>query len=193
MQRRQGVGLGVDSQLRADAVGAEREADAGLLEEVLHLGPERAFQVLRVGTLETDGDVGDRGDAIQVDEHGDQVLLLLPVAKRAPQQTRLAVLARGEQADVVAADDVAQELLRFFVPVDDVLGENRVGVDERVDVGDHGCPRDYQTAVLQTTSAWVGAVVVRRTTGKASLRRPRRSLEASRRAFRGALAARRGG
>jgi hypothetical protein len=96
-----------------------------------------------VGALEADGDVGDRGDAVEVDQDRDQPLARLAVAQRPPEQAGFAVLARREQPHVVAADAVAQKLLSLGVAVDHVLGRQRVRVDERVDIGDHRCLTDY--------------------------------------------------
>ena len=54
------------------------------------------------------------------------------------------------QPDVVAADDVPEELPHLLVAIDDVLGRHGPRVDERVDVVDHApvrlpvrCHTDY--------------------------------------------------
>ena len=162
VQRRQRVEPGIDLQLRADPVGPEREADAGPLKKLLHLRAHRPLQVLRVGTLEADGHVRDRGDTVEIDENRDQTLPLFAVAQRPLQEARLAVLARREEPDIMAAHDVAKQLLRLRVAVDHVLGRERVRIDERIDVGDHRRLRDYRKDVHQTT---------RRSAGR-QLRRP---------------------
>ena len=82
--------------------------------------------------LEPDRDVRNRGDAVQVDDDRDQPLSLLAIAQRAHQQACLAVFAGCEQAHVVSADGVLEQRLGLAVPVDDVLGSERVRVDERV-------------------------------------------------------------
>ena len=134
MEGRERIGLRVELEAGADAEGAEREADPGPLEELFDARAERALQVLRVRALEPHRDVGDRGDAVEVDVDRDQPFALLAVAERPLQQARLPVLARREEADEVAADDVLQQLVGFGVAVDDVLGTERVRVDERVDL-----------------------------------------------------------
>src|ERR1051326_2754075 len=107
--------------------------------------------MLRIGSLEADGHVRDRGDAGEIYEDGDQAFPLLAVAQRPLQETRLAVLARREEPDIMAADDVAKQLLRLRVAVDDFLGRERVRIDEGIDVGDHRSLRDYRKGVHQTT------------------------------------------
>ena len=141
MQRRQRIDLRIELELRADPVGAERDADARLLEKVLDLGADGALQLLRVGALEAKRHIGDRGHAVQVDEDRDQALLGLPVAKRALEEARLAVLPRRVEPDEVAADGVPEQLLRLAVAVDDLLGGDGMRVDERIDVGDHSPSR----------------------------------------------------
>ena len=126
VQRRQRVEPGIDLQLRADPVRAEREADAGPLKELLDLRAHCSLQVLRVGTLEANGHVRDRGDTVEIDENRDQTLPLFAVAQRPLQEARLAVLARREEPDIMAADDVAKQLLRLRIAVDHVLGRERV-------------------------------------------------------------------
>ena len=95
------------------------------------------FEMARVGTLEPDRHVGERDDAIQVDPDRDEALLTLAVPERPLQQARLAVLARRVEAHVVAADGVREQRPRLALPVDDVVGRDRVRVDERVDVREH--------------------------------------------------------
>ena len=158
VQRRQRVGLRFQLKPRADPERAEREPEARLLEELLDAAPDRAPQLLRVCALEADGHVGERDDAVQVDEHRHEPLLLLAVRENSPEQARLAVLARRVQPDVVAADRVLQQVLRLLVAVDDLLGRDRPRVDERVDVGDHGSrripvgsPSGYRSVSRQTT------------------------------------------
>ena len=159
VQRRQRVGLGFQLKPRADPERAEREPKARLLEELLDAAPDRAPQLLRVCTLEADGHIGERDDAVQVNEHRHEPLLLLAVRENSPEQARLAVLARRVEPDVVAADRVLQQVLRLLVAVDDLLGRDRPRVDERVDVGDHGSrripvgsPSGYRAVSRQTTS-----------------------------------------
>jgi hypothetical protein len=71
VERRQGVDPRVELQSRADSVGAERQPDAAPLEEALDLRPQRSLELPRVGALEADGDVGDRGCTVEIDEDGD--------------------------------------------------------------------------------------------------------------------------
>ena len=141
MQRRQGIDLRIQLELCADPVGAERDADSGLLEKVLDLGADGALQLLRVRTLEAKRHVGDGGNSVQVDEDRDQALLRLAVAKRALEQARLSVFPRRVEPDEVAADSIREELLGLAVAVDDLLGGDGMGVDERIDVGDHSPSR----------------------------------------------------
>ena len=101
--------------------------------------------MLRVRTLEADRHVGERVDAVEVDEHGDQPLLPLGIPERALQQRRLSVLPRCVQADVVAPDCLLEELVRLRVAIEDVVRRDRAGVDERVDVDDHGATLRYRT------------------------------------------------
>ena len=137
MQRRQRIDLRIQLELRADPIGAERDADSRLLEKVLDLGADGALQLLRVGALEAKRHIGDRGHAVQIDKDRDEAFFGLPVAKRTLEQARLAVLPRRVEPDEVAADGIPEELLRLAVAVDDVLGGDGMGVDERIDVGDH--------------------------------------------------------
>ena len=53
----------------------------------------------------------------------------------------------------MAADDLGEELFRLLVPVDHVLGIDRVRVDERVDVGDHRMATAYQ-GVCRLHTPW---------------------------------------
>src|SRR5205085_6906898 len=96
--------LRVDLDAGADAVGAERETEARPLEELVDLRAQRPLQLPGVRPLEADGHVGDRDDAVEVDENRDEPLLLLAVSERALEQARLAVFARRVEADVMAAD-----------------------------------------------------------------------------------------
>jgi hypothetical protein len=50
------------------------------LEEALDLGAKRPLQMPRVGALEPDSDVRQRGDSIEIDEDRDQAFSLLAVA-----------------------------------------------------------------------------------------------------------------
>src|SRR5438034_4002947 len=104
--------------------------------------------MLRVSTLEPVSDVRQRGDAIEIDEDRDQAFSLLAVAQGPLQEARLAVLSRREQAHEVAADDVPQQLLRLAVAVDDLLGSEGVGIDERVDLGDQVSDRLPESCLL---------------------------------------------
>ncbi len=61
----------LELELRADAERAERQPDPRPLEERLDASPQLALQLLRIRALEPDGDVADRRDAVEVDEHGD--------------------------------------------------------------------------------------------------------------------------
>ena len=63
------------------------------------------------------------------------------VVERTGQQARLPVLARGVQTDVVAPDRMAEQEPHLVVAIDDVLGRDGAGVDERVDVDDHASVR----------------------------------------------------
>ena len=105
---------------------------------------DRALQVPRVGALEPHRDVGQRDDPVEVDEHRHQPLLPLAVSERALEQARLAVLARRVEPHVVAPDGVDEQLAGLALAVDDVVRRERMGVDERVDVGDHLRLTDYQ-------------------------------------------------
>ena len=131
----------VELELRADPERAEREAEPGALEELVDARPDRALELLRVGALDPHGDVGDREHAVEVDHDRDQPLLALAVAEHAPEQARLAELARRVEPDVVAADRLPEQLRGLLVAVDDLVGRDRPRVDERVDVGDHGPER----------------------------------------------------
>ena len=144
MERRERVVHGLELELCADPEGAEREPDPGPLEECLDALAEIALELLRVRALEPDRDVGDGGDAVQVDEHRNESLVPLAVVQCPLEQARLAVLARGIEPDVVAADGAPEELPHVLVAIDDVLGRHGARVDERIDVVDH-CAR-------QTTS-----------------------------------------
>ena len=143
VQRGQRIRARVDLEPGADPERAEREAEARALQELLDPAARLPLQLPRVGALEADRDVGDREDAVEVDEDRDQTLLPLAVAEDAAQQARLAVLPRRVEAHVVAADRGRQQLARLVVPVDDVVGRERVRVDERVDVRDHGANKAY--------------------------------------------------
>ena len=147
MQRRQRIGLRLQLQARADAEGAEREAEPGLLQELLDPPADRAAQLLRVRALEADGHVGQRDDAVEVDQHGHEPFLPLAVGERALQQARLAVLPGRVEPDVVAADRVLEQRLGLLVAIDDLVGLDRARVDERVDVGDHGVSAGYLLVV----------------------------------------------
>src|SRR5207344_2352031 len=70
--------------------------------------------------------------------HRDEALALLAVREGAPDQARLAVLARGVEPYVVAADRVLQQLLSLVIAVDDLLRRDRARVDEGIDVRNHG-------------------------------------------------------
>ena len=100
-----------------------------------------AFQLPRVRTLEADRDVRDRQHAVEVDEDRDQALVSLALEQHAPEQARLAVLARAIEADVVPADGRRQQLTRLGVAIDDLVRRNGVRVHEGVDVRDHRCQR----------------------------------------------------
>ena len=102
------------------------------------------FQLPRVGTFDPDGDVGNRQHAVEVDHDRDQALAALPVAQHPPEQARLAVLPRRVEADEVAPDGPLEQPVRLLVAIDHLVGRDRAGVDERVDVGDHGFPGGYQ-------------------------------------------------
>jgi hypothetical protein len=67
--------------------------------------------------------------------------LLRAVSKRALQEARLAEPARRKKAHVVPAHRVLQELVGLVVAIDDVLGRERAGVDERIDIRDHASNR----------------------------------------------------
>ena len=114
----------------ADAVGAERQAEPGPLEQLVDTGAERALELAGVRALEADGDVGDGHDAVEVDEDRDEALLLLAVAERALEQARLAVFPRREQTDVVSADGGTEELVRLLVAVEQLLRRDRARVNE---------------------------------------------------------------
>src|SRR6185503_15463863 len=109
----------------------------GALEERLDARAELALELLRVRPLEPHGDVGDRGDPIEVDEDRNQALVPLAVVERLLEEARLPVLARRVEADVVAPDRVPKEPTHLVLSVDDVLGGDGPRVDEWVDVGDH--------------------------------------------------------
>ena len=144
VERGERVGARVGLELDADPEAAERQPETGALEKLLD--PTflfyRTFEVLGVRALEADGDVADRDDAVEVDEHGDEALAGLAVAQRAHQQAGLAVLAGREQADVVPSHGGGKQRARLLVPVDDVVGRERPRVDERVDIGDHAVLKD---------------------------------------------------
>ena len=125
VQRRQRVAGRLELEPRADPERPQREPDPGSLEERLDTPPELALQVLRVRALEPDRHVGDGGDAVQVDEHRNEPFASLAVVERPLEQARLAVLAGRVQSDVVATDDVAEELAHLFLAVDDILGRHR--------------------------------------------------------------------
>ena len=74
VERRQRVGLRVELEPRADPEGAEREAEARALQELLDPRANLPLQLPGVGALEPDGDVGEREDAVEVDEDRDQPL-----------------------------------------------------------------------------------------------------------------------
>src|SRR5690242_1091948 len=127
-----------------------------------------------VRPLEPHGHVRERHDAVQVDEHRDQSLLALSVPEGARGAARLPVLARRIAARVVPADGVCEELGRLTVAVDDLVGPERMRVDERVDVHLHvsvrlpvRCPADYLLTVREATP-WAPP-------GSAGTRRPTRS------------------
>ena len=141
VQSGQRVGLRVELDAGADPVHAEREPDAGALQELVDARPHRALQVARVGPFEPNGHVGDRGDPVEVDEHRDQPLLPLAVGEHPAQQARLAVLPRRIEPDVVAADRVREQRAGLVVPVDDLVGRERMRVDEGVDVRQHSSNR----------------------------------------------------
>jgi hypothetical protein len=141
VERGQRIAPRVELEARADPERAEGEADARALEERLDASAQLAAEVPRVGPLEPHGHVRDRGHAVEVDQHADQALAAAAVVERPGEQARLAVLARGVEPDVVAADGAAQELGDLLVAVDDVLGRNGARVDERIDVLDHASHR----------------------------------------------------
>ena len=141
VERGQRVGRGLELEAGADPERAEREPDAGALEERLDPRAELALELLRVRPLEPHRDVGDRGDAVEVDEDRDQPLVALAVVERLLEEARLAVLARRVEADVVAADRVLQEPAHLVLAVDDVLRRDGTRVDERVDIRDHASHR----------------------------------------------------
>ncbi len=141
----QRIGARIDLEPGADPERAERETEPGALQELLDPAAHLALQLPRVGALEADRDVGDREDAVEVDEDRDQALLPLAVAEDTAQQARLAVLPRRVEAHVVPSDRGGQESHRLVVPVDDVVGRERMRVDERVDVRDHGANKAYHS------------------------------------------------
>ena len=147
MEGRQRSELRVELQPRADAERTEREADAGLLQEVLDPRSNRALQLPGVRALEPDRDVGQGDDPIEIDEDGNQPLPLLALLQRPSEQARLAVLARCVETHVVASHDTAKQLLRLAVSIDDVLRRHRAGVHEGIHIADHDRPRDYQIVV----------------------------------------------
>ena len=115
------------------------------------------LQLPRVGALEADRDVGDREDAVEVDHDRDQALLPLAVAEHAPEQARLAVLARRVEPHVVPADRRREQPLRLLVAVDDVVRRERARVDEGVDVRDHGAEPAYHSVPENgTETPWNG-------------------------------------
>src|SRR5262249_25694448 len=68
------------------------------------------------------------------------------------EETRLAVLARGVEADVVAADGLLEELGGLGVAVEDVLGRNGARGDERGDVGDQSMTSSYHFVCVCNTA-----------------------------------------
>ena len=144
VQRREGVGPGAQLQPRADPERAEREAEPGALQELLDPRARLPLQLPRVRALEPDRDVRHREHAVEVDEDRDHPLLALRVPEHAAEQARLAVLPRRVEPDEVAADRRGEQPLRLVVAVDHVVGRDRVGVDEGVDVGDHGAEASYR-------------------------------------------------
>src|SRR5207302_4077411 len=107
----------------------------------------------RVGPREPERDRGDRDNPGEVDDDRDQAPPPLPVPQRTLEQAGLAVLPRRVQADEMAADHLGEELFRLLVPVDHVLGIDRVRVDERVDVSDHRMAAAYQE-VCELHTPW---------------------------------------
>jgi len=116
---------GIELEPGADPERSEREADARSLQERLDAGAELALQLLRIGALEPHGHVRDRGDAVEVDEDGDEALLALPVVQRLLEEARLPVLPRRVEADVMAADGVVEEAAHLGLAIDDVLRRDR--------------------------------------------------------------------
>ena len=131
------VDLRVDLELRAHAVGAEREPEPRALEEFLDPRAQLALELSRVRPLDPHGHVRDREHAVQIDQNRDQALAALAVPQHSPEQARLAVFARCHETDEVAADGPLQQLVRFLVPVDHLVGRDRTRVHEGVDVGNH--------------------------------------------------------
>ena len=144
VQRGEGVGPRAQLQPRADPERAEREAEPGALQELLDPRTRLPLQLPRVRALEPDCDVGHREDAVEVDQDRDHPFLALGVAQHAPEQAGLAVLPRRVEPHVVPADGGGEQALRLLVAVDHVVGRDRVGVDEGVDVGDHGAEESYR-------------------------------------------------
>ena len=139
----------------ADPERAEREAEARALQELLDPCPHLPLQLPRVGALEADRDVGDREDAVEVDEDRDQAFLPLAVTEHPPEQARLAVLSGRVEPHVVPADRGREQPLCLLVTVDDVVRRERPRVDERVDVGDHGAESAYHSVPENGTNAGV--------------------------------------
>ena len=132
VQCRQRVNVPFDLELHADPQGAERKAEAGALEEVVDPRAKGALQLPRVGPLHADGDVGEREDAVEVDENGDHSRRSLRLTEDSLQEARLPVLPRCVQTDVVAPGGGLEQAPRLLVAVDDVVGTDAPRVDERV-------------------------------------------------------------
>ena len=137
MQRRDRLDLRIDLDAGADAEAPSDRPSPVRWSSSSTFARERALELLRVRALEADRDVRDRHDAVEVDEDGNEPLLLLGVAECALEQTRLAVFPRSEEANVVTADRGTEELVRLVVAVEELLRGDRARVDEGVRVDDH--------------------------------------------------------
>ena len=121
------------------------------MQEVLDPGAHRALEMPGVRALEADRDVGDREDAVQVDEHRDQALVALGVPEHAVEEAGLAVLPRRVEPHVVAADRFREQLGGLGVTIEDVLRGDRARVDEGVDVRDHRMAPSYHVVCTRNT------------------------------------------
>ena len=85
VQRRQRIRSRIDLQPNADPERSQREPETCALQKLVDPRARPALELRRVRALDPHGDVGEREDAVEVDEHGRHPLRALCLAQDAAQ------------------------------------------------------------------------------------------------------------